>query len=141
LLAPPPATPGGTIPVSVQQGVTTNVVLTGTVVGGSGFFDPGAGFTNHISAAVNGGGVTVNSVTFTDPTHITLNLTVAAGAAAGARSITVTNPDGQAVTSGSGILTVAAAAGTISGTVYQDNNGNATLDAGESGMSGVVVFL
>ncbi|HSV16005.1 MAG TPA: Ig-like domain-containing protein, partial [Tepidisphaeraceae bacterium] len=50
--------------------------------------------------------VTVNSVTYTDPTHITLNLTLAVNAAAGLRSITVTNPDGQSISSASGILTI-----------------------------------
>ncbi|MGZ4964449.1 MAG: TIGR02597 family protein [Limisphaerales bacterium] len=60
---------------------------------------------------VNGGGVTVNSIIYTDPTHITLNVTAAGNASGGARTITVTNPDGQSVTS-SGILTVNTSAGT-----------------------------
>jgi hypothetical protein len=107
LLAPPPATPASASPASVQQAaVNVNVVITGTPVNGSGFFDPGAGFANHITATVNGGGVFVDSVTYTDPTHITLNITVLPGAPAGARTITVTNPDGQTATSASGILTV-----------------------------------
>ncbi len=108
LIAPPPATPASAAPSSMAQGATGDVIITGTVVSGSGFFDPGTGFPNRISAAVNGGGVTVNSVTFTDPTHVTLNLTVAGGATAGSRTVTVTNPDGQAMTSGGGILTITA---------------------------------
>ena len=79
------------------------ITLTGTSTGGSGFFDPGAGFTNRLQASVSGG-VTVNSVTYSNPTSITLNVSTV-GAAAGAKNVTVTNPDGQALT-GIGILTV-----------------------------------
>ncbi len=106
LLAPAPAIPLAASPSSIAQGATGNVVLTGTAVGGSGFFDPGSSFPNRLAALVNGGGVTVNGVTYTTPTQITLNLAVAAGAATGSRTITVTNPDGQATTSASGILTI-----------------------------------
>ncbi len=106
LLAPSPVTPTSASPPSVMAGATgVDVDLTGPVVLGSGFFDPDPSYPNHISALVNGGGVTVNSVTFVDPMNITLNIDVSAGAATGARTITVTNPDGQMVTSG-GILTV-----------------------------------
>jgi hypothetical protein len=48
------------------------------------------------------GGVTVNSVTYVDPTHVTLNLNTTT-ATEGAQNVTVTNPDGQFVT-GAGIL-------------------------------------
>jgi PKD repeat protein len=112
LKAPPPVTPSNASPASVAQGQSSvNVVVTGTPASGSEFFDPGPdtggpGYSNHLAAAVNGGGVTVNSVTFSNPTNITLNVTVAAGATPGARTITVTNPDGQAATSASGILTI-----------------------------------
>jgi hypothetical protein len=108
LVAPPPATPASASPASVVLGTTANVVITGTSSGGSGFFDPGTGFPNRLAAAVSGTGVTVNGVTYTDPTHLTLNLAVSPGAAGGARTITVTNPDGQAATSASGILTITA---------------------------------
>ncbi|HEU0040106.1 MAG TPA: hypothetical protein VFR76_12615, partial [Verrucomicrobiae bacterium] len=86
LKAPPPATPDSASPASVLQGQSSvDVLVTGTSASGSGFFDPGPdsggpGFSNHLAAAVNGGGVTVNSVTFSNPTNATLNLTVAAGA-------------------------------------------------------------
>ena len=114
LLAPPPATPASASPNSVVGGSTNfNVTITGTSSSGSGFFDPGASFPNHISAAVNGGGVTVNSVAYTNPTHVTLNLSVANNATAGARTITVTNPDGQSVTSSMGILTITSNCPTI----------------------------
>jgi PKD repeat protein len=112
LSAPPPVTPSTATPASLNTGQTSvNVIITGTNNSGSGFFDPGPdtggpGFSNHISATVNGGGVTVNSVTFSNATNITLNVTVAANATVGARTVTVTNPDGQAQTSVSGILTI-----------------------------------
>jgi len=107
LLAPPPATPTNCSPSSLPAGANhVNAVVTGSSANGSGYFDPGAGFPNHLSAAVNGGGVTISSVTYTDPTHLTLDVSVAALAAAGSRTITATNPDGQGVTSSSGILAV-----------------------------------
>jgi hypothetical protein len=100
----PPATPISATP-SVNQGQSNvNVVVTGSSVGGSGFFYAGAGFL-PITASVSGTGVTVNSVAFTDPTHVTLNLSVTGAAATGTRDVTITNPDGQSMT-GSNILTV-----------------------------------
>jgi hypothetical protein len=104
LKAPPPATPSAASPAVVPIGAghtSETVQITGTSVNGSGFFDPGAGFPNHIQAGVTGG-VTVNSVTYTDPTHITLNLNTTA-ASSGPQSATITNPDGQSAT-GSNIL-------------------------------------
>ena len=107
LLAPAPATPSSCSPSSVTNGVSSiNVLLTGTSDGATGFFDPGPGFSNRISASISGTGVTVNGVTYTDPTHLTLNLSVASGAAGGARTVSVTNPDGQSAMSSSAILTV-----------------------------------
>jgi hypothetical protein len=106
LKAPPPATPNAALPGSVNRGTTTNITVTGLSNNGSGFYDPDPSFPNHIQASVNGGGVTVNSITYTNPTQITLNLTVSAGAALGARTITVTNPDGQFATSATGILEI-----------------------------------
>lgn len=105
LLAPPPAAIATVTPNSVTQGQTTNLTVSGTSSNGSGFFDPGAGFTGRLAATVSGTGVTVNSVTFTTPTSMSINVTVASNSPAGARNITVTNPDGQSVV-GSGVLTV-----------------------------------
>jgi len=107
--APPPATPSATSPVPVPQGqASTSAQITGTSSGGSGFFDPGSdpggpGFVNHIQASVSGG-VTVNSVSFTDATHVTLDLDTRA-ATIGAKDVTITNPDGQSRT-GPGVLTI-----------------------------------
>jgi hypothetical protein len=107
LLAPGPAAPSSCSPASVATGtVNANIVVTGTTNGDTGFFDPGPGFSNRISATVSGAGVTVNSVTYTDPTHVTLIVSVSGGASAGARNVTVTNPDGQSATSSTGILTI-----------------------------------
>lgn len=100
VLAPPPAMPSSANPPSVPTGATNvNVQIIGTSSAGSGFFDPDPSYPNHIAATVNGGGVTVNSITFTNPTDITLNLTVSNAAATGLRTISVTNPDGQSITS------------------------------------------
>src|SRR5207249_7256531 len=99
-------------PASVGQGQSSvNVVIRGSSSSGSEFFDPGPdtggpGYSNHIAAAVNGGGVTVNSVTFSNPTNITLNVTVSASAATGARTITVPDPAGQACPRAPGFLAV-----------------------------------
>lgn len=104
LIAPPPATPVSCSPPSVSAGLASvSVMVTGAQVSGSGFFDPGAGFANRLASTISGG-VTVNSVTYINPTTVSLSLnTTAAGA--GAKNVTMTNPDGQALT-GNGILTV-----------------------------------
>ena len=110
LLAPAPATPVSCNPSTVTNGASgVNVTLSGLSNGDTGFFDPGTGFSNRLAAAISGSGVTVNSILYNNPTNVTLNLTVAGGAPTGSRNVTVTNPDGQSVTSASGILTVAAA--------------------------------
>jgi hypothetical protein len=109
LQAPPPATPVSATPSSIPAGqVSAKVVITGSAIGGSGFFDPGPdaggpGFANHIAALVSGG-ATVNSVTFQSPTQITLDLSTV-GMASGAQNVTVTNPDGQS-RRGTGVLTI-----------------------------------
>lgn len=135
LLAPPPALPASTSPSSVSAGqASVNVVLTGTASAGSGFYDPGTNLPapalpfNHIAAAVSGG-VIVNSVTYTSPTSITLNLNTNAATVAN-QTITVTNPDGQSLTSSTGILTITAAVPAI----YTFNgNGNWSDAANWSG--------
>lgn len=112
LLAPPPATPSSTNPVSTPAGqASVNVVINGTSVNGSGFYDPGTNMAapalpfNHITASVSGG-VVVNSVTYTDPTHVTLNLNTV-GTPVGLKNVTITNPDGQSLT-GINILDITA---------------------------------
>ena len=103
LIAPAPATPSSASS-SVATGLSSiSVTITGTSSSGSGFFDPGTGFAKRIGASATGG-VTVNSITYVDPTHVTLNLNTTA-ASAGSQNVTITNPDGQIAT-GTGILTV-----------------------------------
>ena len=109
LVAPPPVVPATANPASVGQGqASVNVVVTGVSAGGSEFFDPGPdtggpGFANRLASSVSGG-VTVNSVTFNSITQYTMNVSTV-GTPAGAKDVTVTNPDGQSRT-GIGILTV-----------------------------------
>jgi Bacterial Ig-like domain len=99
LKAPLPATPASAAPNTILAGDPSELVtITGTSVEGSGFFDttdPGPPYPdfNHIDASVTGG-VVVNGITYTDPTHVTLDLDTTA-ASNGAQSVTITNPDGQ----------------------------------------------
>jgi hypothetical protein len=119
LLAPPPATPASTSPSSIASGLpSVTVTLTGTQASGSGFFDPGASFPNRIAASLTGG-VTVNSITYVNPTTVTLDLNTTA-ATVGTKNITITNPDGQ-VRTGTAILTVVAGGPNI--TVSAPNGG------------------
>lgn len=94
LQAPPPATPSSASPTSVTaNNCSTAVEITGTSTDGPGFFDPGPGFADRISAEVTGG-VAVNHVTYEDPTHLILDLDTRA-ASTGPQDVTITNPDGQ----------------------------------------------
>jgi hypothetical protein len=109
LKAPPPATPFSVNPPSVAAGqASVSVVVTGTSSAGSGFYDTPASMAGEpcrtrLAGAVSGG-VTVNSVTFTSPTQVTLSLNTTA-APTGAKDVTLANPDGQNAT-GTGILTI-----------------------------------
>ncbi len=106
LKAPPPVTPSSANPPEVAPLATVNVTITGTSVSGSGFFDPGAGFSKRLSASFSGGTgtIVVNSFTVNSPTSVTLNLDT--GGASGSFIVTITNPDGQAASSVSAILGV-----------------------------------
>jgi hypothetical protein len=138
LKAPPPAVPSSPSPSSVPQNISSTPV---TIVGDlssnadAGFFDPGPdtggpGFSNRINASVTGG-VTVNSITCNNPTSVTLNISTV-GAAIGAQSVTVCNPDGQCRT-GANILTVSAplatATPTLTSTPTRTFTATATLTA------------
>ena len=134
LLAPPPATPTSVVtaeavPTQVPKGRTNYfVTVNGTAVSGSGFYDPGANLAppalpfNHLNVTINGAGApTVNAgtVAFISPTQLTMRINTVA-ATVGSYTITVTNPDGQAMTSAAALLTVTgptAAPATISGRV------------------------
>jgi hypothetical protein len=130
LQAPPPATLASASPSVIATGqANVSVVVTGTSVTGSGFYDTPSTLTDpcrkRITATVSGG-VTVNSVTYMDPTHISLNLSTA-GAASGFRNLTVTNPDGQAIVANNFLNVQAYAVGAV-GT----DNGLWVLHAGSS---------
>jgi hypothetical protein len=120
LKAPAPATPASTSPATVAAGqASVNVIITGTSSSGSGFYDTPASMASEacrvrVAGAV--AGVTVNSITYTDPTHVTLNLNTV-GATAGTKTVTITNPDGQSA--GAAILTIA----TSTPTPTASNNG------------------
>ena len=83
-----------TSPASRPRGsVNQNVTVTGT------------GFAAGAVASFSGGGITVNSTTFNSATQVTVNITIAAGAAVGARDVTVVNTDAGRGT-GTGVFTV-----------------------------------
>lgn len=93
--ATPGPKPGAASPATAGQGANAvDVTLTGSDLLGEGHFADGA------TVALSGTGITVNSTTFTPgplpalPATLTVNVTLAPDAPIGARSITVTNPDG-----------------------------------------------
>jgi hypothetical protein len=115
LIAPAPAVSISVAPAWVPPGqASISVTVTGTTsAAGEGFYDPGANLAapalafTHLTGAVSGS-VTVNSATYVSPTTVTLNISTV-GTPAGAKNVTITNPDGQSIT-GTGILHVGASA-------------------------------
>jgi hypothetical protein len=83
---PPKALTSAT-PGSGQQGATLNVALVGV----------STNFAQGTTTASFGAGITVNTVTVGDATHATANITIAVGAATGARNVTATT-GGEVVT-------------------------------------------
>lgn len=124
LVAPPPATPSAMAAIVAAQ-ASTSATVTGVSASGSGFFDPGPNLPaparafNHISATCTAGSATgtpptVSSVSYTNPTTITVtfNTTAATPNLPGEfYTLNVTNPDGQ--TSSAAIVKVNAAIATI----------------------------
>lgn len=98
MIAPPPATPslGGT----PARNAAEPIVITGTSVNNSEFFDPGAdlngpGF-NRLQVVVHGpGAIPVSNVVFVSPTQVTATLNTL-NAPSGTYCVLVINPDGQA---------------------------------------------
>lgn len=97
LLAPAPSATNCGVATNVNIGAgSTNIALTGT-----GFFEPTPDVGSCrllLGGSVSGSGVTVNNITYNSDSSLTLNVSAAAGAATGPRSITITNPDGQTAT-------------------------------------------
>ena len=82
-----------------QGAVSENIVITGTN------FRSGPWPTSAVS--FSGSGITVNSVNRTDSSHLTVNISIAAGAATGARDVTVRNVDaGRATLAGAFTINV-----------------------------------
>jgi hypothetical protein len=96
---------------STLAGNQTGVLVTinGTSSAGSGFFDPGPGYANHVQ--VNIPGVTVTSVSYISPTQLQATLNTV-GATPGLKTVTVINPDGQSA-AGAGLLTISGNAAPI----------------------------
>lgn len=129
IIAPPPASIVSVSPATVQQGSTSTIItITGQSTNGSGFYDPGTGFTNRLQVAISGG-VRVTSITYSNPTTITATLDTTS-ATAGLQSITVTNPDGQHVTSSNSLSIAGSNTGPTGAT------GAATGQSGSTGLSG-----
>jgi len=96
LLAPPPAVvPVGPIATFLIGKTSVLLTIDGTATSGRGFFDPGAGFNCRLAVNVTNS-VTVNSLTYVNPTQIMLDLSTV-GATTGLATVTITNPDGQQV--------------------------------------------
>lgn len=142
LKAPPPATPAVATPATVASGqASVNVTIDGTSLSGSEFFDPGPdtggpGFLNHIAASISG--VTVNTVTFVSPTQVTLNISTV-GATAGAKDVTITNPDGQSRT-GVGLLTVTSTS-SFTLTVTVRGSASGTVTSNPAGISCTIASI
>lgn len=152
LIAPPPPTLPASI--SVPQGQPAAiVVVTGTQVNGSGFFDPGANLAapalpfQHLTADITpslrspespSGSIT--SVTYNSPTQVTLVLNTV-GTTAGPRTLTITNPDGQQVSTTLNVtIAPTAANASISGRVLDSNGrGISSVSVTATGENGNVL--
>jgi hypothetical protein len=108
LLAPPPATPSSVTPPTIPAEASSVLVsVTGQIVAGSGFFDPGAGFAKRLAAIIPG--IAINGIAYHSPTSVTLDVSTI-GSPTGVRNVTIVNPDGQSAT-GIALLTIGAPGG------------------------------
>jgi hypothetical protein len=131
LLAPPPVRPSSASPAFIAPGSTgVAVTITGVTNGALGFFDAGPGHTPP-SVSISGTGFTVTSLTVNSPTQATITVDVAGGAAAGPRTVTFTNPDGQQATSSFGLVSIDMPTVDLSltGSPLAENGGVATVTA------------
>jgi VCBS repeat-containing protein len=95
LRAPGPATPATASQIPLGA-ASTSLVLTGDTAGGTGFFDPGPGFSRPQASV--GCGITVSAVSVQSPGQATLTVNTTAATGASPCTIDFTNPDGQTST-------------------------------------------
>jgi hypothetical protein len=93
--AAPPVTPTSCTPAHVALNqASVPLVIRGTSVNGSAFYDPPNDFANHLSVTI--GDLPILSFSVASPTE--LHVTVSTiGVTSGAKTIIVRNPDGQQV--------------------------------------------
>jgi len=109
-----PSTPT-ILPASGSVGQTMDVVVaSGSLVNGA-------------TVSFSGTGITVNSTTFNSSSQLTANITIAPAATAGARSVTVTNPDLGTRTASSIFTVSSVAVQAVSTGVAQGATGNITI--------------
>ena len=112
-------------PATRAQGLTSDIVITGT------------GFISGAAVVFSGSGISINSTTFNSATQLTVNISIAGFAATGARDLTVNNPDfGSAALAGAltispapsvtGITPTSLGAGAVSQTVTITGTGFAS---------------
>ena len=133
LLSPPPGLNPADIAI-VQRG-QSGVALT---FAGSGLYDPGPGFSNRLQAQITGGsppGISNVSLTYHSPNSVTIHFDVAANAGGGVRALTLTNPDGQAVTVDNAFSVGQPAVLQFSAGSYTvpESGGNATITVNRTG--------
>ena len=112
LRAPAPVASAITAPAGQGQQGQPNVTFQ---LKGTGFFDPGTStpaFLNRLTATVDGTGVSNVRAYYINPTTIGIQANIAVGAPLGNRNVTITNPDGQAITVNNALRIVAAPATT-----------------------------
>jgi hypothetical protein len=97
--------------ISTVSSVPTGQTSVPLTVTGTGFFEPGTSFPNHLMASATGG-VVINKVASVSPTSVTLDVNTA-GASLGNATVTITNPDGQATTAAPFTVSATVACGPV----------------------------
>jgi hypothetical protein len=111
LLAPPPAAISSVSPSTIPRGKNNIwLLVSGTSSSGSGYFDPSFASSCGINTTVSG--LIKNADSYFSPTFTFVNVSTV-GASLGAKTLTVTNPDGQSVSLGSAVNVVAGQVETI----------------------------
>ena len=128
-------TPPTVTSVEITRILADNTTTSGTSIGISATARTrtvtvkGTNFQANATAAFDGMGLTVASVTRTDASTLTISLVIAANASAGSRSITVTNPDGGTVSFANAVtLTSPPSGASLSQTVYGSGSSGAVLN-------------